>query len=340
MSDLRNILSDSARYYREQEKRIVSRLALLPKGTVKEKSIGSRKYFYLSYRQGKKIIDKYLGAAYPEDLRRQLDERRKLLSQLKEVRAGLRLLRQPSALSSDFTGVILQVFSEFSKKGLWESGLEIIGSWCFLLFQKYLPLEPYPLRTQDLDLLIPLPYKGKAHDLPRLLKQLGFDEGIHPDGSSYFAGGGLRLEFVSPKTGRREASAAQLPSLKVTAQLLRYTDLLASETMTLTISQGVRVRLPSPAAFMLHKLIIASVWQRAEKQDKDLKQAISVARYVLQSPGQARQALALWTGLLAGWRKKAAASLRRARDHLPLEAGVVDSLGAALGLPSYPTKRR
>lgn len=340
MADLRNVLSESSRYYLEREKRIVSRLALLPKGTTKEKKIGGKKYYYLSYRLGNKIIDKYLGNAVPEELQNKIAERTKLAKELREVRAALRLLRQPAGSLSDFTGTILEILGAFSKEGLWESGLEIIGSWCFLLFQKHLPLEPYPLRTQDIDLLIPLPYKGKAHDLPQILKQLGFAEDFHPDGSSFFSGGGIRIDLVPPKRGRTEVSAARLPDLKVTPQLLRYTDLLTSETMILSIAQGVRVRLPSPASFMLHKLVIASLWQRSEKQNKDLRQAVATAKYVLRNPEQRRQAIAIWSGMLTGWRKKAGSSLRQARELLPLEAAVVDRLGEILELGSYPTKTR
>ena len=304
----------------------MSRLALLPKGTIKQKKIGGGLYYYLSYRQGKKILDKYLGTALPADLQSKLEERKQLLQRLKEIRSDLQSLRQPSEAASDLSAAIIEILSAFSKEGLWESGLEIIGSWCFLLYQKYLPLEQYPLRTQDIDLLIPLPYKGKPHDFPLILKKLGFSEELHPDGSSLFSGGGLRIEFISPKRGRTEASAARLPSLKVTSQLLRYTDLLTSQTMILSIAQGVRARLPSPAAFLLHKLIIASLWQRSEKQVKDLRQVVATARFVLQNPEQRQQVLALWSGLLPGWRKKAAASLRQARKQVPLEAGVVDSL--------------
>jgi hypothetical protein len=329
MSDLQNVLSESASYYLEEKARVAARLALLPKGTIKQKKIGGRLYYYLSYRQGKKIVDKYLGAAAPEELRGMLEERKALMNRLKEIKASLALLRRPAG-ASDLNKAIIEVLRTLSSEGLWDSGLEIIGSWCFLIYQKHLPLERYPLRTQDIDILIPLPYKGRRHDLPRILRQLGFSESYHPDGSSLFTGGGLRIEFVSPRRGRTEASAARVPDLKVTSQLLRYTDLLTSQTMILKVAQGAMVRLPAPAAFLLHKLIIATLWQRSEKQAKDLRQALAVARFVLQNQEQRRRLGALWSGLLPGWRKKAASALRKARELIPLEAGVADSLAGLL----------
>ena len=330
MSDLRNVLSESREYYIAEKAKVIARLALLPKGTIKEKQIGARKYFYLSYRQGKRIIDKYLGRSVPEDLPRRLEERRTLLSRLREIRVGLKLLRTPEEPSTDLNAAIMDLLASFSREGVWESGLEIVGSWCFLIYQKFLPLERYPLRTLDIDLLVPLPYQGGRHDLPRILNRLGFSEDFHPDGSSVFSGGTLRVEFVSPKRGRSEASAAAVPELKVTSQLLRYTDLLTSQTMVLTVAKGVQVRLPSPSAFLLHKLIIASLWQRAEKAAKDLTQAIHVARYVLRSAEHRSQLNALWSGLLTGWRKKTSASLRKARTLDPLSAGVIDALTSLL----------
>ncbi len=330
MSDLQNVLSESAGYYLEEKAKVAARLALLPKGTIKQKKIGGKTYYYLSYRQGKKIIDEYLGAAVPEDLRPKLEERKALLNRLKEIKASLALLRHPAEAATDLSGAIIGILRALSKEGLWDSGLEIIGSWCFLIYQKHLPLKPYPLRTEDIDLLIPIPYKGKRHDLPRVLQQLGFSESFHPDGSSLFTGAGLRIEFVSPKRGRSESSAARVPDLKVTTQLLRYTDMLASQTLVLNVARGAKVRLPSPAAFLLHKLIIASLWQRSEKQVKDLGQAMAVARFVLQNQEQRKQLGSLWSALLPGWRKKAASSLRKARALVPLEAGAADGLAALL----------
>jgi hypothetical protein len=101
MSDLRDVLADSKRYYLEEKAKVAARLALLPKGTIKGKKIGTRKYYYLSYRQGKRMVDKYLGPSVPEDLPRKLEERKKLLERLKEIKAGLRLLRPREEPATD-----------------------------------------------------------------------------------------------------------------------------------------------------------------------------------------------------------------------------------------------
>jgi hypothetical protein len=76
--------------------------------------------------------------------------------------------------------------------------------------------------------------------------------------SSVFSGETLRVEFVSPKRGRSEASAAAVTELKVTSQLLRQADLLTSQNMVLTVAKVGK------SASLLRKLIIAS--PRAKKR--------------------------------------------------------------------------
>ncbi len=132
-----------------------------------------------------------------------------------------------------------------AKEGLWEYGIEVIGSWCFLIYQRYLPLEKYPLRTQDIDILIPLPYKGKSFNISSMLKQLGFEENFNPDGSIFFTGCGLKIEFLSPKRGREKKTTEYIKSLAVSPQLLRFMDILLQETIIINIAKGIRVRLPS-----------------------------------------------------------------------------------------------
>ena len=56
---------------------------------------------------------------------------------------------------------ILKVFDD---NDLFEEGVELIGSWCYQLYQKHLGAPHFPLLTQDVDFLIPNPYRGRVHD--------------------------------------------------------------------------------------------------------------------------------------------------------------------------------
>lgn len=68
-----------------------------------------------------------------------------------------------------------------------DAEVEIDGvGWCFILYQKHFGVKYYPLRTQDIDFLISISYKGKKKlDLISAIESLGFKTGFRTDGSIY-----------------------------------------------------------------------------------------------------------------------------------------------------------
>jgi hypothetical protein len=91
---LKGILRESREYYIDLEKKIRHRLRLLPQGSVKARLISGRRYYYLQQRKGSKIVQKYLGRQKPDELLRQMKERRELKQEAKKVREALRILRR------------------------------------------------------------------------------------------------------------------------------------------------------------------------------------------------------------------------------------------------------
>lgn len=79
----------SESYYFNARERIYARLSQLPRGTVKERLISGRKYYYLQRREGKKVVHTYLGKEIPEDIKKNLEEREALRRKLKEVHDAL-----------------------------------------------------------------------------------------------------------------------------------------------------------------------------------------------------------------------------------------------------------
>jgi len=92
MKVLKNILEESRNYYLELKKKIERKIKNLPKGSIKKRKICGRIYYYFQYRKGKKVIHKYLGKNKPEDLIKQIKERKALLRELKEVNEALKLI--------------------------------------------------------------------------------------------------------------------------------------------------------------------------------------------------------------------------------------------------------
>jgi hypothetical protein len=52
---------------------------------------------------------------------------------------------------------IQKILKVFAEHGLFDEGVELIGSWCFKLYEKHLGAKSFPLLTQDIDFLIPTP---------------------------------------------------------------------------------------------------------------------------------------------------------------------------------------
>lgn len=94
MRVLKGILKESAEYYKSVEKELIDRISVLPKGSVKKRTISNKVYYYLQFRKKGKVIHKYIGKAKPEKLIRQLKERSQLERDLKKVRRSLALLKK------------------------------------------------------------------------------------------------------------------------------------------------------------------------------------------------------------------------------------------------------
>ncbi|MFC1635276.1 GSU2403 family nucleotidyltransferase fold protein, partial [Planctomycetota bacterium] len=160
----------------------------------------------------------------------------------------------------------------------------LVGSWCTFFYKGFFGEGYYmiPLKTRDMDLLIPAPSKTKVHvDVAELLRDLGFIVGFtgsegytrmeHPD---------LIVEFLVPERGRGSSKPYPLPKLGLNAQPLRFLEFLAQNTIT-TLVEGVSVRLPHPANFALHKLVVLSRRTDHVKQAKDKEAAMRVLEVLI-----------------------------------------------------------
>ena len=75
-------------------------LATLPKGSIKIKTIGHNSYYYLVYRDGKKIISKYIGkdAAGLAAIKEQLDKRHHIELMLKHLKQEQQQIKKMEAM--------------------------------------------------------------------------------------------------------------------------------------------------------------------------------------------------------------------------------------------------
>ena len=94
MRVLEGVLSESQGYYLGIKKKIELKIRNLPKGSIKERRISGRRYYYLQFRQGKKVIQKYLGKIKPEAIIKQIKYRSLLKSELKKVNQALKVIKR------------------------------------------------------------------------------------------------------------------------------------------------------------------------------------------------------------------------------------------------------
>lgn len=101
MKILKSILSESKDYYIDARRKIEIKLKDLPKGSIKERNISGRRYYYLQERRGKKIVHKYLGGNEPEELLKQIRQRKLLKDELKKVNEALRIIKRSEGRKYD-----------------------------------------------------------------------------------------------------------------------------------------------------------------------------------------------------------------------------------------------
>ncbi len=98
-----NLIADEAKRIRALKNNYEQQLALLPKGTLRTRRRGKHEYYYLSFRDGEKVLTDYVGKDEKkiDDLRESLEKRKHvedILQQLnRELSVAKRILKKHSA---------------------------------------------------------------------------------------------------------------------------------------------------------------------------------------------------------------------------------------------------
>ncbi|MFH1359815.1 MAG: GSU2403 family nucleotidyltransferase fold protein [Candidatus Omnitrophota bacterium] len=221
--------------------------------------------------------------------------------------------------------VIREILKVFYDNGLFDEGVELIGSWCFQLYQKHLGAQSFPLITQDIDFLIPNPFRGKNHSgFIDQLENLGFNVDFKSDGSIYLWNAELKIEFITPEKGRGTNSSIKIRKLGINAIPLRFVALLCDNPVSI-VEDGMKILVPRPANFCLHKLIVASRRKKVDKYLKDLQQAICTSVIVDKA-----ELLDLFNSLPKKWRVAIIQMVDRSKDELPLLSQETEKLERTL----------
>lgn len=217
--------------------------------------------------------------------------------------------------------LILQIIEVFAKNNLFNEKVELIGSWCFNLYVKHLGAKPFPLKTQDIDFLIPNPFKGKEHkELVDDLQELGFNIEFNQSGSIYLWNTELKIEFLTPQKGKGDDNTIKIEKLGIYAIPLRFVTLLLEKPIIIKENNN-NILLPNPNNFCLHKLIIASRRKNIDKSLKDIQQAICTS--IITDPTELK---ILFLSLPKKWKQSIFKMLDKSKKLFPLLHDETDSL--------------
>jgi hypothetical protein len=206
----------------------------------------------------------------------------------------------------------LEVLRRLDRAGVLEE-LMLVGSWCTHFYNQHFAGKATlsALRTRDMDFLVRRPPRFKVKvQIADLLKDLGFLPDLHPEGTVSMMHPDLIIDFLVAERGTGAERRIPVDALGIRAQPLRFLDFLSRDTIVVNV-QGLDLRLPHPASFALHKLIVSSRRPKPEKKEKDLKQGLELIDVLIRL-GKTDELRERFQGMPAGWKKTISAVLNGA----------------------------
>lgn len=173
--------------------------------------------------------------------------------------------------------VVMEVLRRLEKAGVLEQ-LVLVGSWCLYFYRSYFAVGSFYsiLRTRDIDFLVPTPVRNlNPVDIVELLDDLGFIPELKAGGYIQLMHPEVMLEFLVAERGRGSDKPYPLSHLGINAQALRFMDIANDSAIRLEF-EGISLRVPHPAAFALHKLIIVPRRKDESKAVRDVGSAVEI----------------------------------------------------------------
>ena len=163
--------------------------------------------------------------------------------------------------------------------------LVIIGSWAEYIYEQDGIMDGFSsaIKTRDVDFLIPNIRKPRTKvDMVALLEANGFivQQSSVTQQHRFFKPE-LEVEFLVREIGAGQAEPYSAPGFGIKVAGLRHLDLLLENLMKVNV-QGFDIQVPSPEAYVFHKLLIQR--QTDEKSKKDLRAIENLLEYIRQYP--------------------------------------------------------
>jgi hypothetical protein len=274
-------------------------------GGFSAKEINGRRYWYHQRWAGKKRVQKLVGLETPEVLdhiaawnaaaeeqRTQQARRRQLVQSL---RAAMRL--GTDRLSA-------RVLRQLVASGMFQAGAVLIGTHAYMTYGPMLgvKLQLANLRTGDIDIgAIDLAVDSPAVSFAAAVQAADQDFHIVParpgariPTALKLAGAEARVELLTPLASGKAWTPRVITALGFGARQAPYLGYLLEQSIDAVYlaEDGVRVRVPPPARYALHKLIVAANRDpgRQAKALKDRAQAELIAALAEDRPDDLKTA--------------------------------------------------
>lgn len=261
-----------------------------PAGSVYVRPRGGTDYLYARVRIGMARSDRFLGKVGEAKAEASAKLYRSGAVQARHRRATVTVLKR-SGLSGPepLLGATLDALAQ---AGLFNRGAVVIGTAAYLMSEALVGarLPAATMMTEDLD--VATAHLKLAADPPESLLSIlqraepTFREipqlDLRAPASRFTSDTGLRVDVVTPRRQRDDVDPLPLPQLAAGAAPLQYLAwLIADAAPTVALwGAGVPVRVPQPARYAVHKLIIAQkrLIGTQYKRGKDLQQAAAIMK--------------------------------------------------------------
>jgi len=293
---VRKTLEENYIFFVRELTRISEEISSLPRGSVSAKKIGKSTYHYHQWREGKQVKSTLLGSAAPSDLVRDINRRKSLENQRKDILDNIAVIAKAIDTKGVTAEEIIRVFSQNDIK------VTLIGSYYLSVLKENMGFHLPTIKTQDIDFLVRAPYKGKEVDIESVLKPIGFSIGFNSDESTYFTNGIFKVEFLVPERGKGIDKAISIKSLKIKATPLRYLEMFFDQQVKIE-KEGYTFLVPSPWVFAYHKILISKKRKSTGKREKDILQVNAILRELFKRPEMAKKALSYLETLPPKWKK-------------------------------------
>jgi hypothetical protein len=258
-------------------------------GSFSVKTIHGRRYWYSQRWQGRRRIQKSLGPESKALLRQIAAWRAQNAAWREEQRRRRELCRAlKGGIGMRVDRVAGRVLAELAERGLFQAGVVLVGTHAYMSYGPMLGrrLSAATLATNDLDIAVldlalpaaPLSFVETVRRADEALLEVPPRPGSRLSTALKYKGAEFRVELLTPlAAGGRPWQPRRIPELGFAALAVPYLDYLVSDPVEATYlhDAGVRVRVPRPARYALHKLIVAASRGASHhsKAAKDLAQA-------------------------------------------------------------------